>query len=53
MNLLNNAIKFTKDEGSVKLIVKNFDKCNLVYVSVLDSGIGICPQEMEKIGKPF
>lgn len=50
VNLLNNAIKFT-DQGSVSLKVKL--KKNLLYFSVVDTGIGISLQDIAKLFKPF
>ena len=46
MNLLNNSIKFT-NKGSITIFLKN----NLLIVQ--DTGIGIKPQECEKIFQPF
>lgn len=46
-NLLNNAVKFTKPGGTVKVIaVKEMDK---VILSVTDTGIGISRENMEKL----
>lgn len=56
MNLLSNAIKFTPANGSVTLsIVQKFIKDNKVYIQfeVSDTGIGMSPKFLEKIGKPF
>jgi len=55
MNLLSNAVKFT-DKGTVKLItsVKEYDEKNATIGFVVeDSGIGISPDQIEKIYKPF
>ena len=50
INLLNNAIKFTH-QGEVELSCTVED--HLVKCSVRDTGIGIKPDQMETIFKPF
>ncbi|MCE1227228.1 MAG: ATP-binding protein [Geobacteraceae bacterium] len=54
-NLVGNAIKFT-DQGSVilqvKLLERSEDKA-LFHFSVLDTGIGIAPEALEKLFAPF
>ncbi|MDM8564930.1 ATP-binding protein [Candidatus Halobeggiatoa sp. HSG11] len=59
LNLLGNAIKFT-DEGSVtlevkseKLIVENEKSQCLLYFSIQDTGVGISPENLKNIFKPF
>ena len=59
MNLLSNAIKFT-EQGSVELIVKNQSDDHLapspmhrIRFEVKDSGIGMNPEDIEKIFLPF
>ena len=58
MNLLSNAIKFT-EKGKVELLVKNqsanFDESDLrnIRFEVRDSGIGMNPEDIEKIFLPF
>jgi signal transduction histidine kinase len=44
-NLLDNAIKYTKDKGTVKINVK--EKGKNLYFEITDSGVGI-PQEDQK-----
>lgn len=51
-NLIDNAVKYSQDSGTVEvsLLVKD----SLVFVSVKDHGIGIPPEDQEKIfGKYF
>ncbi len=48
-NLLSNAVKYTK-EGSISFSVK-YDKKILIRVS--DTGVGIAPEYLQKIFKPF
>lgn len=50
VNLLSNAIKFT-DRGSVTLEVKL--KANWLHFSVIDTGMGISPQNLTKLFQPF
>jgi signal transduction histidine kinase len=50
INLLNNAIKFT-DQGEIELICQA--KEDQIILSIHDSGIGIKPEQVEKIFKPF
>jgi two-component system, sensor histidine kinase len=55
LNLLSNAIKFT-DEGAVGLKVQQVDSANhevRIRFSVTDTGIGISPQDQERIFAPF
>ena len=50
-NLLDNAIKFTPADGSVKLAARiNGDK---ILITVSDSGVGIKPEEMPKLFTKF
>lgn len=55
MNLLSNAIKFT-DEGSVTLkadVVLNSKKQGILHVQVIDTGIGIAPEDLDMIFDEF
>lgn len=51
LNLLTNAIKFTPEDGRVDLAARAAD--GLVVVEVRDTGIGIAPDEIEKIFETF
>lgn len=55
LNLLTNAVKYT-EKGSVTFSV-DFEKKNgesiLLRVIVSDTGIGMKPEEMDKLSKPF
>ena len=53
VNLLNNAVKFTPEKGSVKLNVRADAKEGLMRFSVTDTGIGIDPANIEKLFNPF
>ena len=50
MNLLNNAIKFT-EQGRVTLTARTED--DQILLSVADTGIGIRPEDMGQLFKPF
>ncbi|GHU01230.1 hypothetical protein FACS1894147_00680 [Spirochaetia bacterium] len=55
-NLLSNAVKFTPDAGTIKLDAKlekkDGDRCTL-RISVIDSGIGLSPEQTEKLFSSF
>jgi two-component system, NtrC family, sensor kinase len=51
LNLLSNAIKFTPEGGRIELAVVPKDGC--VEVSVNDTGVGIAPDDQEKVFEEF
>ena len=51
LNLLSNAIKFTPAEGRVTIAVRPDGTSMLITVS--DTGIGISPRDLPKLGDPF
>jgi two-component system cell cycle sensor histidine kinase PleC len=51
VNLLSNAVKFTPDGG--KIIVRCRRRRNAVVLMIADTGIGIAPQSLARLGKPF
>ncbi len=51
LNLLTNAVKFTPEGGTVS--VELIQKISGVVVKVSDTGIGISPENIEKLAKPF
>lgn len=55
INLLNNAVKFTPDGGSVKLQVKAIFSVpqNLLQFLVIDTGIGLTPENASQLFQPF
>lgn len=54
-NLLSNAIKFSKENDEVKLEVDQLRKegASLLQIKVIDTGIGIPPEDVEDIFSPF
>ncbi len=64
-NLLSNALKFTEDEGNICLTARNTTETvtggpsdsgvvrKELEISVIDTGIGIREEDMEKIFEPF
>lgn len=51
-NLLSNAIKFTQ-AGGVTVRVRLDERASRVDISVLDTGIGMTPAQMEGLFRPF
>jgi two-component system cell cycle sensor histidine kinase PleC len=51
LNLLSNAVKFTPDDG--RITVRGRVARGSVVVSIRDSGIGIAPEALAKLGRPF
>ena len=54
VNLVNNAVKFT-DSGFIRVEVKPGTRCgeNSTLFEVVDSGVGIRPDALNKLFKPF
>ena len=50
-NLVSNAIKFTPDEGKIYLTCKK--RGSRAFISVIDTGIGISPEDQRKLFQPF
>jgi PAS domain S-box-containing protein len=64
LNVLSNAIKFTPDGGQVSLVVEQVDQPSdagvpghaaqgMLRIMVNDTGIGIAPEDRERIFQPF
>jgi two-component system cell cycle sensor histidine kinase PleC len=51
INLLSNAVKFTPENGAVTLRGRLRD--NSVVMMISDTGIGIAPQSLVRLGRPF
>jgi len=52
INLCNNAIKFT-EHGSVYLEIGFDDEQGRLCIDIIDTGIGMSPEQLEKIFDPF
>ncbi len=51
MNIIENAIKYTPDDGRVK--IKSYETENNVFVQVIDSGEGIRAEDQDQVWKKF
>ncbi len=51
LNLLSNAVKFTPKGGSVRLTLTEHG--DAVNIAVTDTGIGIAPEDLSRIGQPY
>jgi two-component system, NtrC family, sensor kinase len=51
LNLLSNAIKFTPEGGRIELAAAPKDGC--MEVSVTDTGVGIAPEDQERVFEEF
>ena len=53
VNLLTNAVKFTPDKGQVTLEVRTDPERELIQISIIDTGIGIAPEDLKRLFTPF
>jgi two-component system cell cycle sensor histidine kinase PleC len=51
VNLLSNAVKFTPDGGRV--VVRSQILRDKIVLLIADTGIGIAPQSLKRLGRPF
>jgi two-component system cell cycle sensor histidine kinase PleC len=52
LNLLTNAVKFTREGGHVTLSIET-DPQNGIFIRVKDTGIGIAPEDIARVIRPF
>jgi PAS domain S-box-containing protein len=52
LNILSNAVKFTPEGGEIAAGVST-DEAGRLLVTVRDTGIGVAPEDLDKIFKPF
>jgi PAS domain S-box-containing protein len=53
INLLSNAVKFTPEGGEVWVEVEAYPQDEIIQFRVIDTGIGIAPENLDKLFKPF
>ena len=53
INLLSNSIKFTPENGCVKLVVKYDPEEEVIVIEIIDNGIGIAQQDLYKVMSIF
>ena len=53
LNLLSNAVKYTPEGGRVTLSIENDDSTGSVLSTVADTGLGIPPDDLEKVFEKF
>ncbi len=53
VNLLGNAVKFTPSPGKVTLQVTARPQQNAIEFSVCDTGVGILPEDLQRLFTPF
>ena len=51
LNLLSNAVKFTPAGGQVTVRARTVDNC--IVLGIADTGIGIAPDALQRLGRPF
>ena len=52
-NLLDNAVKYKKPDGELRLDVRTWNEAGKLYVSIQDNGIGIKKENLKKIFDKF
>ena len=52
LNLLSNAVKFTPEGGDIVIGLSQLDDDRL-RVAVTDTGIGIAPEDLDRLARPF
>jgi signal transduction histidine kinase len=49
VNLIENALKFKKEDEPLRIAIKTRDEGNFIRVEVIDNGLGISPENIDKI----
>ena len=52
INLISNAIKYNREKGKVTIRCNNNDS-DFIHFDIIDTGIGISPNKIEKLFRPF
>lgn len=52
-NLLDNAVKYKKEEGELQLRVNTWNESGKLYISIQDNGLGIKKENLKKIFDKF
>jgi CheY-like chemotaxis protein len=52
INLISNAIKYNKPQGSVKIVCTNYED-DLIDIRIQDTGVGLSPSQMTHLFEPF
>ncbi len=53
LNLLSNSVKYTPEGGRVTLTIENDDSSGAVFSTIADTGLGIAPDDLEKVFDKF
>ena len=53
VNLLNNAVKFTNEDGKIGIMVVGAPSSDQVHLIVWDTGVGIDDSELNRLFEPF
>lgn len=56
LNLISNAVKFTPEGGAITVSLKRFeamDGSDRIRVACADTGIGIAPEDLVRLARPF
>ncbi|OJV16296.1 MAG: hypothetical protein BGO27_02980 [Alphaproteobacteria bacterium 33-17] len=53
LNIMSNSIKFTPENGEVRVDVVANDNDKIIKIQISDTGIGIAPKDIAKVMQPF
>lgn len=53
INIIDNAMKFTSGVKNAKIIIKSYADEEKIYVSIIDNGSGISPEDLVKVKEKF